>query len=38
MEYFSNTIDPSLELLGYPHDLTNFLTDSGASQHMTPCL
>jgi transposase InsO family protein len=29
--------DPSLEEIGGPCDLGNFLPDSGATQHMTPC-
>jgi len=30
--------DPSLEVLGDPADLSNYLPDSGATQHMTPRL
>jgi len=30
--------DPTIELLGDPRNLNNFLPDSGATQHMTPCL
>jgi hypothetical protein len=29
--------DPSIEDIGDPCDLGNFLPDSGATQHMTPC-
>jgi len=29
--------DPSIEEIGDPCDLGNFLPDSGATQHMTPC-
>jgi hypothetical protein len=30
--------DPGLEELGDPRDVHNYLLDSGATQHMTPCL
>lgn len=30
--------DPSIESIGDPPNLNNFLPDSGATQHMTPCL
>lgn len=31
-------IDPTLEVLGDPTDLSNYLPDSGATQHITPRL
>ena len=30
--------DPSISEIGDPRDLDNYLTDSGATQHMTPRL
>jgi hypothetical protein len=31
-------MDPSLQEIGDPCNLNNYLPDSGATQHMTPCL
>jgi hypothetical protein len=36
--FATTTVDPDLDELGSPTDLSNFLPDSGASQHMTPWL